>query len=66
MRRPRVVMTSNEIDKYAWLIRAIAAPIREALAKRDAHLAQLEARIQDAERRLRDMETKSTVKRFTA
>ena len=42
------------------------APIREALAKRDAQLAQLEARIQDAERRLRDMETKSTVKRFSA
>jgi hypothetical protein len=46
------------------LIRAIAAPIREALAQRDAQLAQLEARIQALER---DMEKlKSTVTRSAA
>ena len=59
-------MTTNKADKYARLIRAIAAPIREALAKRDAHLAQLDVKLQDLEGRMRDTEIKSTAKRFSA
>ena len=47
-------MTTNKADKYARLIRAIAAPIREALAKRDAHLAQLDVKLQDLEGRRRE------------